>query len=72
MRSLHTGLRYFTKSIAIAVGIILIWRGIWIIFDLIDNKLFGGNHIITAVAGIIFGLIILYIPERNLEALERL
>lgn len=68
----HPGWQYFTKNISIAVGIILIWRGIWIIFDLIDRLLFGDNHIITAVIGIIIGLIILYLPDRNLKALERL
>ncbi len=68
----HPGWRYFTKNISIAIGIILIWRGVWIVFDLIDNVLFGGNHIITAVAGIIVGIIILYLPDHNLNALERL
>lgn len=72
MREHFTGIRYFMKGVSIAIGIILIWRGVWVIFDLIDNQIFGGNHIITAVGGIIIGLLILYIPDRNLKALERL
>ena len=68
----HPGWRYFTKNISIAVGIIIIWRGVWIIFDLIDSILFGGNHIITAILGIIVGVAILYLPDRNLKSLERL
>ncbi len=40
--------------------------------DLLDSVLFGGNHVVTAVAGIIVGIVILYLPERNLKALERL
>ncbi|MBX4189824.1 hypothetical protein KW791_00790 [Candidatus Parcubacteria bacterium] len=66
------GLKYFVSNISIAIGIILIWRGAWIILDLLDDVLFGGNHIITAGGGIIIGIIILYLPNKNLEALERL
>lgn len=70
-------MRYFTlsyllKNVSIAIGIVLIWRGIWIVLDLIDGWLFGGSHIITAVGGIIAGVLILYLPEKNLKALERL
>ena len=68
----HFGLTYFVKNISIAIGIILIWRGVWVVLDLIDHLLFGGNHIVTAVGGIIAGIVILYLPEKNLKALERL
>ncbi len=68
----HFGFRYFIKNISIAIGIILIWRGVWVLLDLLDHVLFGGSHIITAVGGILIGIIILYLPERNLQALERL
>ncbi|MEK7217664.1 MAG: hypothetical protein AAB374_01575 [Patescibacteria group bacterium] len=68
----HPSWRYFTKNISIAIGIILIWRGVWVMLDLLDSVLFGGNHVVTAVAGIIVGIVILYLPERNLKALERL
>ncbi len=66
------GIKYFTKNISVAIGIILVWRGVWIILDLIDKSIFGGNHIITAILGIIVGIVILYLPEKNLKALERL
>jgi hypothetical protein len=66
------GMEYFVRNISIAVGIILVWRGIWIILDLIDQVLFGGNHIITASVGIVAGIIILYLPDKNLKPLERL
>ena len=68
----NTGFKYFAKNISIAIGIILIWRGIWVLLDLLDYLLFGGSHIITAVGGIIFGILILYLPEEDLKALERL
>ena len=65
-------IKYFTKNISVAIGIIFIWRGTWIVLDQIDNMLFGGSHTITAVGGIVLGIIILYLPEKNLKALERL
>ena len=65
-------IKYFTKNISVAIGIIFIWRGIWIVLDEIDKLIFGGNHIITAILGIIAGIVILYLPEKNLKALERL
>jgi hypothetical protein len=65
-------LKYVTKNLSIAVGIILIWRGVWVMLDLLDHVLFGGNHIVTAVLGIVLGVAILYLPDHNLRALERL
>lgn len=65
-------IKYFTKNISVAIGIILIWRGVWIMLDLLDKLIFDGNHIITAVGGIVVGIIILYLPKKNLKALERL
>jgi len=56
----------------VAIGIILIWRGVWILLDMIDSWIFGGNHIVTAVGGIVVGILMLCLPEKNLEALERL
>ena len=68
----YRGIKYFTKNIFIAVGIILIWRGVWILLDLVDQHLFGGSHIVTALLGIVIGVLILYLPDKNLKALERL
>ena len=65
-------IRHFAKDISIAIGIIFIWRGVWIVLDLIDSLIFGGNHMITAIGGIIAGILMLYLPEKNLKALERL
>lgn len=65
-------IKYLTKGISVAIGIILIWRGVWILLDIVDELFFGGNHIITAVGGIIVGILMLYLPDKNLKALERL
>lgn len=65
-------LSYFTSSFAVVLGLVLIWRGIWYILDYIDKSLFSDNHLLTALAGIILGLIILYLPDKNLDELRKL
>ena len=65
-------IKYITKGIMVAIGIIIIWRGIWILLDLLDESVFGGNPIFTSVGGIVVGVLMLYLPDKNLKALERL
>lgn len=48
-------------------SIVLIWRGVWYIFDLIDVKLFGDSYVGTAIASILLGLLLLYIIDEDLE-----
>jgi len=63
---------YFIRNFSVIAGIVLIWRGIWYVLDEIDKALFGGSHIFTALGGIVLGLLILYLPDKNLKELERL
>lgn len=65
-------LAHLSKNISIALGIILVWRGVWVLLDLLDQWLFGGNHAITAVIAVFVGIAILYIPDKDFKALERL
>ena len=60
------------KNFSVAAAIIIIWRGIWYILDVIDLSLFGGSHFWTSLVGIIIGVIILYIPDHNLDELGKL
>ncbi len=64
--------RKLIESLLIAVAIILIWRGVWYFLDFLDLLVFGGSHIWTAIGGIIIGLLILYIPDKNLSELGKL
>jgi len=59
-------------SVSVASSIILIWRGIWYLLDLVDARFFGGSHLFTAIGGIILGLLILYLPDHNLDELSKL
>lgn len=65
-------LSYFTSSFAIVLGLVLIWRGIWYVLDVVDRTFFSGDHLFTAISGIIVGLLILYIPDKNLDELRKL
>jgi hypothetical protein len=60
------------SNFSIAAAIIMIWRGLWYLLDIVDATFFGGVHIWTSLAGIIIGIIILYIPDHNLDELGKL
>ncbi len=68
----HLDFKHFAKDMSIAIGIILIWRGVWVLLDLIDKLIFGNDHVVTAILGIIVGIAMLYLPDKDLKALERL
>jgi membrane associated rhomboid family serine protease len=61
-----------SKNLSIVVGLVLIWRGIWYVLDGLDILFFGGSHAWTAVGGVIAGLLILYLPDKDLKEIEKL
>lgn len=65
-------LSYFTSSLGVVLGLVLIWRGMWYVLDEIDKMFLGGSHAFTAIGGILLGLLILYIPDKNLNELRKL
>ena len=65
-------LRYLGNNMGVALGLVLIWRGLWYGLDFLDRIVFGGTHGISALIGIILGILIIYLPHHNLKALERL
>ncbi len=67
-----SGFLYFARNFAIALGLVLIWRGIWYALDATDRVFFAGNHFYTAIGGIALGLLILYLPDHDLKELEKL
>lgn len=54
-------------SMMTVVSIVLIWRGIWYIIDRADLVFFGGDHMISAVVGLMLGVALLYWPDRDLK-----
>jgi len=65
-------IRYFAKNLIVVLGVVLIWRGIWHILDQVDERIFGNNTMITAVGGIVLGLLLLYLPDKDLKEIEKL
>ncbi len=65
-------LGYLGKNMSIVIGIVLVWRGIWYVLDALDERLFGGSHFWTALVGIVVGLLVLYLPDKDLKEIEKL
>lgn len=65
-------IHYFAKNLGTAIGIVLIWRGVWVLLDYLDVVLFAGNHLVSGIIGVVVGIAILYIPDKDLKELEKL
>lgn len=59
-------IRHILTRLVDVFAIVLLWRGIWVILDQVDKAKFGGNHIGSAIVGIIVGSIILYFVDRDI------
>jgi hypothetical protein len=65
-------LKYLATNISVVIGLVLIWRGIWYVLDGLDIWILGGSHILTAIGGVVAGLLILYLPDKDLKEIEKL
>ncbi len=72
MKSSKSIVAYFAKNISIVIALVLVWRGIWYVLDGLDIMFFGSSHMLTALGGIIIGLAILYLPDKDLKEIEKL
>lgn len=70
--SKRSTIHVFVKNISTVVGVVLIWRGIWYVLDKLDVLLFGGSHAWTGILGILIGLVILYLPDRDLKEIGKI
>lgn len=68
----HKDVRYFIKTLSIVIGLVMIWRGIWYILDYIDIFIFGSYNHLTGLLGIVLGVLLLYLPDRDLKEIEKL
>lgn len=64
-------LRYLASHLLPVVGVVLIWRGIWNFLDLVDLAMFGGSHFWSSLVGIAVGVLILYLPDKDLEEIRQ-
>lgn len=58
--------KHFFTMILVVTCVVLIWRGIWNLLDLYFLK---GHPILSNVIGILIGVIILYLPDRDIKDL---
>ncbi len=58
--------KYFIRNLVIAIGVVLVWRGIW---HLADEYLFPNNETLSSIVSLIAGILILYLPDGTLEQL---
>lgn len=65
-------LAYLASNLSVVVGLVLVWRGVWYVLDGVDLLIFGNSHLLTAVAGILLGLLILYLPDGDLKEIQKL
>lgn len=60
------------RSFCVVLGVVLVWRGIWYGLDLLDREYLGNNHVWSTLGGIVLGLLILYLPDKDLDELSNL
>ncbi len=65
-------LSYLIQNLSIVIGLVLVWRGIWHVLDAVDRYLLNGDILITAFGGIVIGLLILYLPDKDLKEIQKL
>lgn len=65
-------LSYLTRNLGVVIGLVLVWRGVWHILDGVDMYVLDGNKMITAFGGIVLGLLILYLPDKDLKEIQKL
>lgn len=72
MEKKHKDVKYFIKTLSIVFGLVMIWRGVWYVLDEIDVFFFGEYNYLTGIIGIILGVLLLYLPDRDLKEIEKL
>lgn len=68
----HKDLKYFIKTLSIVIGLVMIWRGVWYVLDAVDVAFFGEYNQYTGLIGITLGVLLLYLPDRDLKEIEKL
>ncbi|TSD03334.1 MAG: hypothetical protein Athens071416_15 [Parcubacteria group bacterium Athens0714_16] len=64
-------INYFSKNVAVVIGLVLVWRGVWYILDSFDS-FFNINPLYSGIVGIVIGLLVLYIPDKDLKEIGKL
>lgn len=60
------------RSMYVVLGVVLIWRGVWVILDFFDVLIFGEISLILAGVSILVGLFLLFKHDHKLDELGHL
>lgn len=58
--------KYFLRNLVVVLGVVMVWRGLW---DIVDKYFLPGNPLLSDVFSIIIGILLLYLPDSNLDDL---
>lgn len=62
---------YFIRNLNIVIGLVLVWRGIWHLLDIIETTI-GIDKTVASIIGIILGIVLLYAPDHDLKEMQKL
>ncbi len=65
-------IHYMAKNIITVIALVMVWRGVWYVLDGFDYWLFGEYNAWTGLLGILIGILVLYIPDKDLKEIEKL
>jgi hypothetical protein len=57
------------KKILVFIGLVLIWRGVWVLIDKLETALFAGNSLLFGFFNILLGLGLIWLIDRKLKSL---
>lgn len=55
--------RQIVHSLYVLLGVVFVWRGVWVILDVIDRRYFGGDDELFAAVLIVVGIGLLYLHD---------
>lgn len=56
----------FFEILVVTVGVVMVWRGVW---NFMDMYVFPGHPELSNAVSIITGLVLLYLPDGNIDEL---
>lgn len=63
-------IRKLKSSLYVIIGVVFIWRGVWVVLDVIDHKYFGGNNLWFAGLMIVVGLVFMELHDHRYDKLD--
>ena len=63
-------LRQMANSLYVIIGVVFVWRGAWVVLDVIDHKWFGGNSVFFATGLFAAGIGLMYLHDHRYDRLD--